>query len=153
MATSLSSLNVFILSLWQAGVETQSIFGGSRRETRLILRSKKVWSFLVPWLRRHRQTTFGLIFRAMDQITIKTPKPKRHLYWCLIEFINSRYVTGEKGIGLCGEHIPDSEPTNLLYHPRGPQTDKHLPPGPFKVNFKEKPTFRVWCLLSYLVHV
>ncbi len=26
---------------------------------------------------------------------------------------------------------PDSETTKLLYHPPGPQTDKHLPPGKF----------------------
>ncbi len=28
--------------------------------------------------------------RVMDQITIKTPNPKCHLYWCFIEFIDWR---------------------------------------------------------------
>ena len=27
----------------------------------------------------------------MNQLSIKTPSPKRHLYWCLIEFIDWRY--------------------------------------------------------------
>ncbi len=36
---------------------------------------------------------------------------------------------------------------------RGPQTDKHLPPITFTGQFfKEKTTFRVWCLYMYLVH-
>ncbi len=35
----------------------------------------------------------------------------------------------------------------------GPQTDKHLcRQVPLLVNFLEKPTFRVWCLFTYLVH-
>jgi hypothetical protein len=28
----------------------------------------------------------------MDQITIKTPNPRGRLYWCLIEFIDYRYI-------------------------------------------------------------
>jgi hypothetical protein len=28
---------------------------------------------------------------GMDQISIKTPSSKCHLYWCLIEFIETRY--------------------------------------------------------------
>jgi hypothetical protein len=30
------------------------------------------------------------------------------------------------------------EPTKLLYHPMGPQTNKHLPPGPFTGQFLGK---------------
>jgi hypothetical protein len=29
--------------------------------------------------------------KTMDQITTKTPNPKVHLYWCLLEFIDWRY--------------------------------------------------------------
>ncbi len=32
---------------------------------------------------------------VMDQITIKTPNPKCHLYWCLIEFIDWRYCQSQ----------------------------------------------------------
>jgi hypothetical protein len=28
----------------------------------------------------------------MDQISIRTPYPKCRLYWCLIEFIDWRYI-------------------------------------------------------------
>jgi hypothetical protein len=28
----------------------------------------------------------------IDQISIKTPNPKYRLYWCLIEFIDWRYI-------------------------------------------------------------
>ncbi len=131
-------------------------------------------------------------FKPCDQITIKTPNPKCHLYWCLIEFIDSRYCQscwycrpllwtstpsktltfslvhlppshfpvwistgvcvytvcnrGRRGSG-CVESIyriytlyiwPDSEATKLLCHPTGPQTDKHLPPGPFIGQFLRK---------------
>jgi hypothetical protein len=34
--------------------------------------------------------------------------------------------------------LPDSEPKNLPYHHRGPQTDKYLPPGPFTGQFLRK---------------
>ncbi len=47
---------------------------------------------------------------------------------------------------------PDSDPSKLLYRPREHQTDKHLPPGPLTGQLLRKPTFRVWCLYSYLVH-
>jgi hypothetical protein len=33
---------------------------------------------------------------------------------------------------------PDSDPTKLLYHPRGPQKDKHPPPGPITGQFWRK---------------
>ncbi len=33
---------------------------------------------------------------------------------------------------------PDSEPKKLLYHSKGPQTEKHLPPGPFTGRFWRK---------------
>jgi hypothetical protein len=36
------------------------------------------------------------------------------------------------------DNKPDSEPTKLLYLPKGPQTDKHLPPGPFTGQFLRK---------------
>ncbi len=32
------------------------------------------------------------IFESMDQISIKTPNPKCRLYWCLIEFVDWKYV-------------------------------------------------------------
>jgi hypothetical protein len=32
------------------------------------------------------------IAASMDQINIKTPNPKCRLYWCLIEFIDWRYI-------------------------------------------------------------
>ncbi len=49
---------------------------------------------------------------------------------------------------------PDSEPTKLLYHlkqkpkeGREPQTDKHLPPSPFKGQFLRKANIWDWILL------
>jgi hypothetical protein len=51
------------------------------------------------------------------------------------------------GIGLCGEIIQElyivyltrfRTYIKLLYHPRGPQTEKHLPPGPFTGQFFRK---------------
>jgi hypothetical protein len=42
--------------------------------------------FLKSWTSEHI-----LMVLCMDQITIKTPNPKRRLYWCLIEFRDSRY--------------------------------------------------------------
>jgi hypothetical protein len=36
------------------------------------------------------------------------------------------------------DNKPDPKPTKLLYHPRGPQTDKHLTPSPFTGEFLRK---------------
>ncbi len=59
---------------------------------------------------------------------------------------------GEKGIGLCGEYLqklytvysPDSEPTNLLYHPKqkpmrggGLRQINNCGQIPLQVNFKK----------------
>jgi hypothetical protein len=72
-------------------------------------------------------------------------------------------VCNGDGIGLCGEILQElyivysyltrfRTYTKLLYHPRGPQTENTCRQVPLQVNFLEKPTFRVWCLYSYLVH-
>jgi hypothetical protein len=72
--------------------------------------------------------------------------------------VYSLYRGGDRGGSGCVESIyrcytmciwPD---TKLLYLPRGPKTNNHLPAGPLAGQFLRKPTFRVWCLHSYLVH-
>jgi hypothetical protein len=36
-------------------------------------------------------SVYTIILPRMEQISIKTPNPKRHLCWCLTEFIDWRY--------------------------------------------------------------
>ncbi len=67
-------------------------------------------------------------------MSIKTPNPKCHLYWCFIEFIDWRYSHS------CWYFWPllwTSAP--LAFGDRGgPQTDKHLPPSTFTDQFLRK---------------
>ncbi len=73
-----------------------------------------------------------------------------------------------EGIGLCGEHIQKLYTVYLTrfltyklpYHPKqkprrggGLRQINTYRQVPLQVNFLEKPTFRIWCLYSYLVYV
>jgi hypothetical protein len=49
------------------------------------------WRYFHRWLVQYFRPSLWTV-APMDEGTIKTPSPKCHLYWCLIEFIDSSCV-------------------------------------------------------------
>jgi hypothetical protein len=46
------------------------------------------WAQNLHFVTLYRFSFLVTVLVSMDQIIIKTPKPKCRLYWCLIEFID-----------------------------------------------------------------
>jgi hypothetical protein len=106
----------------------------------------RLYWFLIEFMIGDTVSHVGIFDPSCELVNLWTPltfslvrlPPPRFSVWISTGLFFIQCVTGGGGDWVVCRAMsytlciwPDSEPTKLLYHPRGPQTDKHLPPGSF----------------------